>query len=358
MSDDLFSRLFELFNQPGDVNLKLAAEVAHHLAGEHQPVDPWAAEEFRELTRLAEFRMAEAAPFPIDPAIDVLPVDGREWADRNLEGFRYVAEPFAQMMDLSDAGPAAEMLKPLGPAMVGMQIGTMVGSLSRWAMSSFDTGVPIDGPVTYIVPTIEAFASAHDLDRKNVRLWVALNEVAHRGIYRVPFTREHLVGLIKSYADTMRLAPQSLMEMMQGVDPTDPQGGLDPEKLASMFDTPETRAAQAELQAFLGLVAGYRQLLTRRAGGQLLPDIERLDAFRDSERGLDDQAEASAFAPIFAGAHSIEAGHRFCEEVERRFGLEALDSIFTQDGRFPTATEIEDPVAWAARVLLSDIDPT
>ncbi len=358
MSDDLFSRLFELFNQPGDVNLKLAAEVAHHLAGDPEPVDPWAAEEFRELTRLAEFRMAEAAPFPVDPATDVLPVDGREWTDRNLEGFRYVAEPFAKMIDLGEAGPAAEMLRPLGPAMVGMQIGTMVGSLSQWAMASFDAGVPIDGPVTYVVSTTERVVAAHDLDPKNVRLWVALNEVAHRGIYRVPFTREHLVGLIRNYADTLSMAPQNLMEMMQGVDPTDPQAGLDPEKLASMFDTPETRAAQGELAAFLGLIAGYRQILTRRAADQLLPDIARLDEFRDTERGLDDQAESSAFAPIFASAQAIATGHRFCEEVERRFGVEALDSIFTQDGRFPTAAEIDDPVAWAARVLLSDIDPT
>ena len=29
--DDIFSRLFELFNQPGPVNWKLAAEVSHHL---------------------------------------------------------------------------------------------------------------------------------------------------------------------------------------------------------------------------------------------------------------------------------------------------------------------------------------
>jgi len=242
--------------------------------------------------------------------------------------------------------------------MVGMQIGTMVGSLSRWAMPSFDAGVPIDGPVTYVVPSISTFASSHDLDPKSVRLWVALNEVAHRGIYRVPFTREHLVGLIRTYAETLSMAPQNLMEMMQGVDPTDPQAGLDPEKLASMFDTPETRAAQNELQAFLGLAAAYRQHLTRGAGSHLLPDIERLDAFRDSERDLGGEVSASALAPMLPSAESIAAGHRFCEEAQRRFGEESLNSIFTQEGRFPSAAEIEDPVAWAARVLLDDIDPT
>lgn len=357
MSDDLFSRLFELFNQPGEVNLKLAAEVAHHFAGDRQPVDPWAAEEFRELTRLAEFHVGQVAPFPVDAATDVLPVDAREWTDRNLDGFRYVAEPFGNMMDMEGAGPAAEMLKPLGPAMVGMQIGTMVGSLSQWAMASFDAGVPIDGPATYIVPTIERFAVAHDLDAKSVRLWVALNEVSHRSLYRVPFTRDHLIGLIRAYADTLSMAPQNLMDMMQGVDPSDPEAGLDPEQLASMFDTPATRESQAELQAFLGLVSGYRQVLTRRAAKSLLPDIDRLDAFRDGERQLGNDASASAFAPIFATSESIAAGHRFCEEVARRFGDAALDSIFTQDGRLPTANEIEDPVAWAARVLLDDIDP-
>ncbi len=357
MSDDIFSRLFELFNQPGDVNLKLAAEVAHHLAGERQPVEPWAAEEFRELTRLAEFRLAETAPFPIDAASDVLPVDGREWADRSLESFVAIAEPFADMIDLEGAGPAAEMLKPLGPALIGMQVGTMVGSLSQWAMSSFDAGAPIDGPVTFIVPTIDRFAVAHDLDPKNVRLWVALNEVAHRGMYRVPFTREHLISLIREYAGTMSMAPQGLMEMMQGVDPTDPSA-MDPEKLASMFDTPETRAAQNELQAFLGLAAAYRQHLTRGAGSHLLPDIERLDAFRDSERDLGGEVSASALGPMLPSAESIAAGHRFCEEAQRRFGEESLNSIFTQEGRFPSAAEIEDPVAWAARVLLDDIDPT
>ena len=51
MSDDLFSKLFELFDQPGPINWKLAAEVARHLSGDTEPVEPWTAEEFRELAR-------------------------------------------------------------------------------------------------------------------------------------------------------------------------------------------------------------------------------------------------------------------------------------------------------------------
>ena len=106
MSDDLFSKLFELFDQPGPINWKLAAEVGRHLAGEPQPVEPWAAEEFRELTRLAEYRVEQIAPFRLISAPDVIPVDARGWMERNLESFGSLIEPFASSV-VAD-GPAAE----------------------------------------------------------------------------------------------------------------------------------------------------------------------------------------------------------------------------------------------------------
>lgn len=358
MSDDLFSQLFELFNQPGPVNMKLAAEVARHLAGEREPVEPWAAEEFRELTRLAEFRIEQHAPFPVDPAPDVLPVDGREWAERNLEGFSYLAEPFADLIDTEGAGPASEMLKPLGPAMVGMQVGTLVGSLSRWVMASFDAGVPVRGagPITYVLPRIEDFASSNGFDGRDVRLWAALNETAHRAMFRVPFTTDHLVGLLERYGETMRIAPDRLMDLMQGVDPTDIQAGIDPERLTGLFDSPESAAAQRELEAFLGLTAGYRRMVVAAAGGELLPRLGEMNAARDAGRDLGDAAAGSPFAVTFVEADGIAAGHRFCEEVERRYGPEQLRSVWTTQGRFPTADEIDDPVAWASRVLLDSFE--
>ncbi|MGB8362209.1 MAG: zinc-dependent metalloprotease, partial [Acidimicrobiia bacterium] len=115
MSDDLFSKLFELFNQPGPINWKLGAEVARHLAGERQPVEPWTAEEFRELARLAEYRLEEVSPFPVRPAADVLPLDPRTWAEKNLEQYGSLVEPFA----ISLGGEAAPLMSQLAPAMVG-----------------------------------------------------------------------------------------------------------------------------------------------------------------------------------------------------------------------------------------------
>lgn len=357
MADDLFSKLFELFNQPGPVNLRLAGEVAHHLVGERQPIDPWGAEELRELTRLAEFRVEQVAPFAVTPAPDVLPVDAREWADRSLEGFRYLAEPFAGVVDLSALGPGAAVLGNLGPALVGMQLGTLVGSLANWVMASSDAGVPVEGngPITYVVPTMDRFAAEHGFDARDVRLWTALHETAHRAMFRVPFTNDQLVERLTDFAATMRVEPDRLMEMVQNVDPASPGGGLDPEAIAALFTGPETVAAQAELECLLGLTSGYRRLLVARAAGSLLPRLAEMESARDEERTLGEQIDTSAFAATFAAPDVIEQGAGFCLEVERRFGEESLRSLWTGPGRFPTAAERDDPTAWAARVLLEDL---
>lgn len=359
MSDDLFSQIFEMFNQPGPVNLRLAGEVARHLTGEREPIDPWAAEEFRELTRLAEFRVEAVAPFAVAPATDVLPIDGRDWADRNIESFGYLVEPFGQMVDTSSAGPAAEMLKPLGPALAGMQLGTLVGSLAGWAMAGYDSGLPLrgDDTISYIVPTIDRFIADHGFEGPNVRLWVALEEVTHRAIYRVPFTVDAAVARLGALAETMRVSPDRLAELMGGLDITSlGSDGIDPERLAGLFDTPETRAAAGELSTLLGLVAGYRRLIVSRAAAELLPELAQMVGARDLERDLGDQLQGSPIAAAFISADEIEKGREFCIEVERRFGEDQLASIFTREGRFPSAAEFDDPVAWAARVLLDDLD--
>lgn len=359
MSDDLFSQIFDMFNQPGPVNLRLAGEVARHLTGDRQPIDPWAAEEFRELTRLAEYRVEAAAPFAVAPATDVLPVDGREWAERNIEGFGYLVEPFGQMVDTSGAGPAAEMLKPLGPALAGMQLGTLVGSLAGWAMAGYDTGLPLrgDDSISFIVPSIDRFVAEHGFDARNVRLWVALEEVTHRAIFRVPFAVDAVVSRLSALAATMRVSPDRLTDLMGGMDVT-AMGteGLDPERLAGLFDTPETRSAAAEVSALLGLTAGYRRLLVERASADLLVDLDAMTRARDLDRDLGEQMQGTPIAAAFVSAEDITAGREFCLEIERRFGPEQLASVFTREGRFPVASEITDPVAWAARVLLDDLD--
>lgn len=346
--DDLFSRLFELFNQPGPVNWKLAAEVSHHLTGERVPVEPWAAEEYRELTRLAEFRLEEVSPLPVPPAPDVLPVDAREWADRHLEAYGYLSEPF------SDMGAVAGPMAQLAPAMVGMQVGSLVGGLARWVLAAFDGALPTDRPLAMavVVPHIEAFSQRHAFDASSVRLWVVTEETAYRTVSVVPFTIEHLRRLLEAEAATIELDPSSLSGLMGMTDPAQMQEEV-AGRLEGLFGSEETTAARRETQAYLGLLAGYARLLAERAIEELLPDSRRMVEARDEEREAADPALPLGAAPPPSAA--IEEGRRFCLEVERRYGPDELNRLFTGPGRTPTASEMADPVAWAARVLLEDL---
>jgi putative hydrolase len=350
VSDDLFSKLFELFNQPGPVNWKLAAEVARHLSGERQPVEPWAAEEFRELTRLAEYRLGEMAPFPVKSASDVLPLDPRSWAEKNLELYGSLVEPFAASLSVGEAAP---MMGQLAPAMIGLQVGSLVGGLSAWAMAGFDAGLPPDqtGPLTLIVSNIEAF-HVDGVDEREVRLWVVANEVAFRAVCDIPWVRDRLAELVGDYAAAVQIDPTKLSGLMIG--------GGDPESIERAIEEAggvegliggeEAEAPRAELEAFLGALTGCARLLARRAVAGMSPNFDRISEARDREREPISQAPAIGVGPV--PPEATQAGDAFNQEVERRYGDDALSILWSDPSRMPTAAELRDPTAWAARVLL------
>jgi putative hydrolase len=346
--DDLFSRLFELFNQPGPVNWKLASEISHHLTGERVPIEPWAAEEYRELTRLAEFRLEQTSPIPVSAAPDVLPLDAREWADRHLEAFGYLSEPFSDMGGMS--GPMAQ----LAPAMVGMQVGSLVGGLARWVLAGFDGALPADRPLplAVVVPHVEDFARRHGFDPSSVRLWVVSEEVAYRAVSAVPFTTEHLRKLLQSEADSIDFDPSSLSGLMGMTDPAQIQEAVAGE-MGDLFGGEETQAARNETEAYLGLLAGYSRLLAERSTEELLPNLEQIRSARDAERAPADAPVP--FGPASPSSGAITRGREFCLEIERRYGPEELTRLWTSPNRMPSRTEMEDPVSWAARVLLEDL---
>ena len=351
MSDDLFSELFELFNQPGPINWRLAAEVARHLSGERQPVEPWAAEEFRELTRLAEYRLGEVAPFRVVSASDVLPVDPRTWAEKNLETYGSLVEPFGS--SVGGEGPTAPLMEQMGPAIVGLQVGSLVGSLSTWVVAGFDAGLPPDrdGPMSLVVANIEALEPT-GVDRREVHLWVAANEVAFRATSQLPWIQDHLAQLVGAYAEAAKIDPTKLSGLMiGGSDPADVERAIEEAGgIESLIGGEEAEVPKAEMEAFLGAITGCSRLLARRAISEMVPNFDRISEERDRTR-----VDVASQPTIGIGPVPVEVtqlGDEFNQEVEHRYGDDALKTLWTDPSRMPNATELRDPTSWAARVLL------
>jgi len=356
VSDDLFSKLFELFNQPGPVNWKLGTELARRLAGPPQPVEPRAAEELRELARLAEHRLGEIAPFRAPAAPDVAPVAPRAWVETSIESYGPLVEPFAASV-VGGAEGAAPFLAQMGPAIIGLQAGSLVGSLSAWVAASFDAGLPQARPgvMSLIVSNIEAL-EVEGVDVRSVRLWAVANEVSFRAVSQLPWIHDHLAALVADYAEASQIDPEKLSGLvLGGADPTDIERSIEGAGgIEGFLVGEEAEAPKAELEAFLGAITGCARLLARRSVRDITPDFDRISSARDAARPELSDPPAMGVGPV--PAEITQLGDRFNQEVERRYGEDALAALWAGPSRMPSALELGDPTTWAARALLDGWD--
>lgn len=377
MGDEgIFEQLFKLLQSSGPVNWKLAREVTKSLAGSPSPIEPAVAEEYRELAHVADVRISAVADLPSAPQSELNPTDRATWAAENQQAFRILVEPLADKMGgltdpgalgigdlpMGDLGPMGAMLAPLGPALIGVQAGTMVGFMSHRALGQFDTGIPaMDHERLYvIVPNLDDFAIDHGVDHRQVRLWAALHEVAFHRIMSVEWVRGRFVSLVQAFYDSVEIDASDLMGKLGALnDPAEIQRMLgegeegDGTSLVRGSSDPERLA---DLQAFTAFIEGYGDRLVRIAGADLLPGIDRIEAAYDLRRTEPDQAEQ--FLQQFAGLEldRSKAGDaaRFCDDVVDRWGEEALARVWHEPENMPTLSELTDPIGWAARVLLDD----
>lgn len=355
-SDNLFDRLADLFKSSGPVNWRLAREIAESVAGEHEPVEPWLAEEYEELTTTAGMRIA--ATSPLDPAGalgDIRPVDRRTWAADNVDSLAYVAEPVSEK--LSAGGAFGGLMAQLGPALLGMQMGSVIGFMSQRVLGRFDVGLPggTSSPVSFVVPNVEAFAVEHGLDARQTRLWVAMHEVTHHAEFAVPWVRERFLMLVHEFVEGLEIDPGELTSRMEGLqDPAALQEMMQSGGMTGLLAGPSQQGPLEDIQAFMAVMEGYGDHLVERAAPGLIPEAPRIRAAVDEARATPSEGELVLQQMIGLDLEHARyrTGATFCAEIDRRWGEESLTRIWEGPDMLPTLGELEDPVGWAARVLL------
>lgn len=357
MTDNLFDRLRRLLETRGAVNWGLAREIAESVAGPAEPVDPWVAEEFVELTHAAALRVAAASPLDATAAGEVRALDRRSWAAASVGGFAYLAEPLAAKMAGAEGSAADPMLAQLGPALVGMQMGSMAGFLSHRVLAGFDVGLPVEGaPPTFVIPNIAAFTADHGLEERQARLWLALHEATHRAELSLPWVGRHLSVLVSAFVDGLRPDPSGLQERLEALQDPESLPALleDPSALSGLVAGPESEQALRRLQAFMALLEGYADWLVGRAAPGLIPETARLREAIDRRRAEPSPGEQmlQRMLGLDLQHHRYRRGTTFCEEVARRWGEDSLTRLWDGPEGLPNPAELDDPVGWAARVLL------
>jgi putative hydrolase len=121
------------------------------------------------------------------------------------------------------------------------------------------------------------------------------------------------------------------------------KGTSDPDRLAA-------------IQAFTAFVEGYGDHVVRKAAGDLLPDLDRIEEANARRRTEPDQSEQylQQIVGLELERQRAQDAAEFCREVEDRWGEEALDRIWEDPENLPRLEELTDPIGWAARILLDD----
>ena len=376
----LFGDLARLFSSQGPVNWDVARQMASWIAGEgaSEPnVDPLERMRLEELARVADMHVAELTGLPTAGSggkLRVTAVTRSQWALRTLEAYRPLLESLSTALasgrpepDDEEAGdPAGQLLgdlgQVLGPVLLGVQSGYMVGHLSRRALGQYDLPLPrLSGDELLVVPAnVDAFGSEWSLPAADLRMWLCLRDVTLHAVLSRSHVRESLLSLLGSYVTGFQVDSDAFESSLAEIDPTD-MGALqalmgNPETLLGAMQTPAQRDLLVRIETLLAAIAGFTDHVLDQLGTRLVGSYGMInEALR---RRRVEAGDADRFVQrllgVELGVRQYEAGAAFVAGVIERAGPEGLQRLWHSERELPTPSELEAPGLWLARIDLPD----
>ncbi len=347
----------------GAVDWGLAERVAVRAAGKEPFSDSYhyasLAEDFAELTLLAEDQVAEATGLRSGSGRARARVTDRQgWVRANIASFQRLLCPIT---DKLDGQLAASALAPVASRVAGAEVGMVLGWMSSRVLGQYDLLViedenPEEQDIVYYVgPNILGLEKRFAFPPREFRHWLALHEVTHRAQFTgIPWMRHHFLDLVQSTVESVDPDPKRLLdaiaraatEVRSGKNPLD-DGGM-----MAVLATPEQRAVLDQVAGLMSLLEGHGDVTMDRAGADQIPSAERFGQVLRQRR---QQANPAAkllqkLIGLDAKLKQYEQGERFIERVEAEGGTELLDVAWADPSNLPSIAEIRDPESWIARV--------
>lgn len=356
----------------GPVNWELAHDVARQSAAEGG--DPSVSEPQRravaEALRTADLWLDRSTDLPAAGA-SALAWSRAEWVEQTLPTWRVLAEPVAASVAeaLSQAltaqtppelgpmaGAAGQMMRQVGGAIFGMQVGQAVGGLAREVVAATDVGLPLApaGRTALLPANVAAFGDGLGVPQDEVRLYLALREAAHARLFaHVPWLRSHLLGAVEAYARGITIDTDRIEQAVREVDPTDPEA-LQRALATGMFEperSPSQQAALSRLETALALVEGWVDDVVNAAATGNLPQAGQLREAVRRRRAAGGPAEHT-----FASLVGLELRPRRLRDAAALWavltqarGVAGRDAVWAHPDLLPTGEDLDDPAGFAQR---------
>ncbi len=375
------ARQFALLSASGDPEAGLAGIMGGQPAVRATPnVDPTTRIKYDELAGIARPHVGDVMGIEV-PIVETKVATPEQWATETLEAYRPLFTELATSLGGGDdnlpdelaSDPMAQMMaglsKMMAPAMMGMSVGSMVGSLARRAFGVYDLPIPRATPALVLVPpTIDAFAEEWSISLDEMRLWVLAHELAGLTLFSIDHVADHLRGLVQRHVGAFRPDPNALGDKLTSLD-VDPSSGNpfeaiqeafgDPEVLLGAVRSEEQIAMEPQLDAAVATTIGaidwvVDAVAVRLIGGNALQIAEAVRR-RRADTSPDD-VFVHRLLGIRLGADQTARGKAFVQGVVDRAGERGLDPLFTRPESMPTPNEIEAPGLWLARVSPDSLD--
>ena len=355
----------------GPVNWNLAHDVARQQVHSGGDAALTAAEEARARQYL------QVADLWLDTATTLPPSNGPRaglsraaWVERTLPTFRRLAEPVAasvvaaivatlgteRVTGLGMTGSSAsDLLRRLGGAAFGMQLGSAVASLAREAFGFTDIGLPLtdDGAVSLVPHNIDEFSEGLEIPADEVLQFLAVREVAHARLYTgAPWLRSHVLGIVDAYAREICIDTEAMEQAFREIDPSDPQQ-LREAMGSGVFalDVSDVqRRALERLETTLAVIEGWVvEVSTEAVQGQLnhVPALTELMRRRRAAGGPAEDTFTSLVGLELRPRRLRDAAVLW-STLTRSVGIEERDRLWSHPDLMPSAAELDNPTEFAA----------
>jgi putative hydrolase len=338
------------------------------------PVDRMALE---QLGRVAELHVGQATGLRTSSGspLTIAPVNKGEWVRRSMQAYKPLLEQLASSMatptvdgEMADDPQMAafeQLFSSMRPMMVNLTTGSMIGHIGSRALGTYDLPIPRPGSneLLVVVPSLDAFGEEWSLERDELRLWIALSEVAHHTVLSIPHVAQHMTLLLGKYANAFRNDPTAITDSLENFEPSgdfaDVQARIqemfgDPSAMLGSMRSAEQEAMLPDISAATGAIVGYVDHIMDSIGSTLITSYGQMtEALR---RRRVTASSSDRFVERLLGLELdqdlYDRGRAFIDGIVEREGEEGLGKLWEKVEHLPTPNELEAPGLWLARIEL------
>ena len=374
-----FGDFEKLFGNMGQDHWGTARQIAIQMAaGDNTDpnVDPSHRIEIEQLSRIAQLHVHDVTGLDLG-TVSLQATTRTQWVNSALDAYQPLFLELTEALtdkpsnDVAEGDPMSAMfgqlLQFLGPMMLAMTAGSMVGHLAQRSLGQYDLPIPRDSKneIQIITHNVGTFGEEWSLPSQELFLWVCLHELCHHAVLRIEHVHERLHNLLINYVSGFESNPTGLEEKLGQIDMNSPsalhdlQSSLgDPEIMLGVIQSDARLAILLELHALIAVVVGYVDHVMDEMGVGLISSYSQVtEALR--RRRVEENPSDRFIERIFGlelTQSQYERGGSFVAGVIERAGKPGLSRLWQHKRNLPTPNEVDAPGLWLARIDLPEED--